>query len=81
MTTKLIFSLAEDGEFLIFNVQTSSVVKRFQFENREMAGIIHPVTYVNKMLFYGANKMELWNVIEQERVYEFTLPSPIETVV
>lgn len=33
------------------------------------------------MLFYGGKEMELWNVIEQERIYKFTLPSPIETVV
>ena len=25
--------------------------------------------------------MELWNVIEQEKIYEFTLPSTIKTVV
>ena len=81
VTTNLIFSLGEQGEFLIFNVQTGSVVKRFQFKNRGLTGIIHPVTYVNKMLFFGATKMELWNVIEHERVYEFTMPSPIETVV
>ena len=42
---------------------------------------MHPVTYVNKMLFYGGTQMELWNVIEQEKIYSFTLPSTIETVV
>ena len=81
VTTNLIFSLAEEGEFLTFNTQSGKVVKRVQFENKDLTGIIHPVTYVNKMLFYGGNKMELWNVIEHERVYEFTMDSPIETVV
>ena len=33
------------------------------------------------MLFYGGKKMELWNVIENQRVYEFSLESAIETVV
>ena len=33
------------------------------------------------MLFYGGTQMELWNVIEQEKIYGFTLPSPIEVVV
>ena len=46
-----------------------------------MVGVIHPVTYVNKMLFYGGQKMELWNVIEHEKIYEFSTESPIETVV
>lgn len=42
---------------------------------------MHPITYVNKMLFYGGSTMELWNVAEMERIYSFTLPSTIETVV
>jgi len=46
-----------------------------------MSGLIHPITYVNKMLFYGGKEMELWNVIEQKMVYKFTLTSQIETVV
>lgn len=81
MTTNLIFSLAEEGEFLTFSTQTGKVVKRAQLDNHELTGIIHPVTYVNKMLFYGGTKMELWNVIENEKIYEFTTTSPIETVV
>lgn len=56
-------------------------MKRAQFENKDLTGIIHPVTYVNKMLFYGGKKMELWNVIEHERIYEFTVESQIEIVV
>lgn len=76
-----IFSLAEQGEFIIFKTQTGQVVKRTQFENKNLTGVIHPITYVNKMLFYGEKEMELWNVIEQERVYKFTVKSPIETVV
>ena len=77
----LIFSLAEEGEFLTFNLQTGQVAKRFTFENTEISGFIHPITYVNKMLFYGGQTMELWNVIEQEQIYKFTLKSEIETVV
>ena len=81
VTASLIFSLGENGEFLIFNLQTGQVAKQFRFENRDLAGLMHPVTYVNKMLFYGGTQMELWNVIEQEKIYSFTLPSTIETVV
>jgi len=40
------------------------VASRHTFENKEMSGFIHPITYVNKMLFYGGKEMELWNVIE-----------------
>ena len=40
------------------------MASRHTFENKEMSGFIHPITYVNKMLFYGGKEMELWNVIE-----------------
>ena len=66
---------------MTFSTQTGKVVKRAQLENTELNGIVHPVTYVNKMLFYGGTKMELWNVIEHVRIYEFNVESPIETVV
>ena len=49
-------------------------------ENKEINGLMHPVTYVNKLLFYGAKSMELWNVVEMEMIYAFTLPSEIECV-
>lgn len=42
--------------------------------------MMHPVTYVNKLLFYGGSKMQLWNVIQGEKVYEFDLPSDVESV-
>lgn len=32
---------------------------------------MHPNTYVNKLLFAGENKMELWNIIEDEKIYSF----------
>ena len=32
---------------------------------------MHPNTYVNKLVFAGGNKMQLWNVIEDTLVYEF----------
>jgi len=32
---------------------------------------MHPTTYVNKLLFAGDSKMELWNIIEDEKIYDF----------
>ena len=32
---------------------------------------MHPTSYINKMLFASDNKIELWNVIDNERVFEF----------
>jgi len=33
--------------------------------------MMHPTSYINKMLFASDNKIELWNVIDNERVFEF----------
>jgi len=38
--------------------------------------MIHPVTYINKLLFSGGdagNCLQLWNVIEQKMVFEFKM--------
>ena len=51
------------------------------FDNTELDYFVHPITYVNKLLFSGGKTMELWNVIEQERIYKFTVTSRIMTVV
>jgi U3 small nucleolar RNA-associated protein 21 len=43
----------------------------------------HPVTYVNKLVFAGGennNVMQLWNVIENEKIYEFDLKSQVEAI-
>ena len=81
VTTSLIFSLAEESEVIIFNTQSGQAVKTFNLGNPELTGLIHPITYVNKMLFYGGTTLELWNVIEQEKIFTFNVSSPIETVV
>ena len=51
------------------------------FENTELDSVIHPITYVNKLLFAGEKTMELWNVIEEEKIYTFSFKSDIECVV
>ena len=81
MTASLIFSLASEGEFIIFDTATGKIVKQMTLANKGLDTVIHPITYVNKLLFAGGKTMELWNVIEQEKIYEFTFKSDIECVV
>ena len=38
----------------------------------EILGVIHPVTYVNKILVYGGKNMELWNIVTRYRVHDFS---------
>jgi len=33
---------------------------------------MHPTTYINKLVFAGGNKIELWNIIEDKKIYEFS---------
>ena len=42
--------------------------------------MMHPVTYINKLLFFGGKTMQLWNVIEGEKIYEFNMPAEVESV-
>jgi hypothetical protein len=32
---------------------------------------IHPSTYVNKLLFSGEGGLQLWNIMTQEKIYDF----------
>ena len=60
---EFIFSLAEGGEFIVFNRMKGSVNKKVKFE-KEFDNFIHPSTYVNKLLFSGLGvKAELWNIM------------------
>jgi hypothetical protein len=65
VTGQFIFSLAEQGEFVIFNTQTAEATV-FDL-GKEFSLMIHPVTYINKLLFSGGNagnSIQLWNIIE-----------------
>lgn len=46
-------------------------MKRKQFD-KHFEIMMHPTTYINKLVFAVDNKMELWNIIEDELVYTFT---------
>jgi U3 small nucleolar RNA-associated protein 21 len=68
---EFIFSLGEGGEFLVFNRMKGTLSKKIMFE-KEFDDVIHPSTYVNKLLFSGPNeKPELWNIMTEEKVFEF----------
>ena len=70
---EFIFSLGEEGEFIVFNRMKGTVNKKVKFE-KEFDNFIHPSTYVNKLLFSGPGvKAELWNIMSQERIFEFDL--------
>ena len=56
-------------------------MKKVTFDNTELDYFVHPITYVNKLLFSGGKTMELWNVIEQEKIYTFNFKSEIECIV
>jgi|LauGreDrversion4_2_1035121.scaffolds.fasta_scaffold72331_2 hypothetical protein len=33
--------------------------------------MMHPTTYINKLVFAGGNRMELWNIIDDKKIYSF----------
>lgn len=70
LASEFIFSLAEGGEFIIFNIKTGAVIKKLNFA-QDFELMMHPTSYVNKLLFAGKGRAELWNIIENEKIYEF----------
>ena len=69
-----IFSLAEDCEFVVFDRKAGSVLKKHNFETA-FSGFMHPSTYLNKMVFWGQERLELWNVMEMTKVFAFSAES------
>jgi U3 small nucleolar RNA-associated protein 21 len=70
LSSDFIFSLAQDGEFIIFNIKTAAIVKRKKFDC-DFDVMVHPTTYINKLIFAGSNRIELWNIIDDSKVYNF----------
>lgn len=33
--------------------------------------MMHPTTYINKLVFAGRNQIELWNIIDDKKIYAF----------
>ena len=68
---EFIFSLGEEGEFLVFNRMKGTLSKKIKFD-KDFDDVIHPSTYVNKLIFSGPNeKPELWNIMTEEKIFEF----------
>jgi len=72
VTDSIIFSLAEGGEFIIFNTKTCGKISTHMF-TPAFDVMMHPVTYVNKLLFgcSSSEHLELWNIIESDKIYAF----------
>jgi hypothetical protein len=44
--------------------------------------MMHPITYLNKLVFWSGNKVFLHNVIEDERIFTFKpMISEVESIV
>ena len=73
---EFLFSLAEGGEFLIFNRAKGTLKRSIKFAC-PFDDFIHPTTYVNKLLFSGSTEdsedatLQLWNIMTEEKIFEF----------
>jgi U3 small nucleolar RNA-associated protein 21 len=75
-----LFSLAEEGEFIVFNRMKGTLVKKITFETN-FDNFLHPTTYINKLLFSGGSEVQLWNIMTEEKLFTFQdTVSPIGNV-
>lgn len=70
LSSEFIFSLAQDGEFIIFNIRTGDIIRQKRFED-DFEIMMHPTTYINKLVFAARGKVELWNIIDDKKIFEF----------
>lgn len=67
---EFLFSLAEEGEFIIFNRMKGNIIKKINFETH-FDNFIHPSTYLNKLLFSNGNVLQIWNIMTSEQIFDF----------
>lgn len=60
----------KSGTIKIFNVVTKDEISSIFIEN-EIVDLIHPPTYINKILVVGKTQVELWNVLSGNKIYSF----------
>ena len=81
VTKSFIFCLCDEAHLTIFNTQTSESTKQLKLKSN-YSGMMHPLTYLNKLVFWSQNQLVLHNVMEDEIIFEFKpFSSAIETVV
>ena len=85
-----IFVLGSEGNFTVYNVDSTEVIKQKTF-SQDFHLMVHPPTYVNKLLFASTSALELWNVVSDTLIFAFPLegkakitcvePSPVTDIV
>ncbi|KAJ3122567.1 hypothetical protein HK098_002746 [Nowakowskiella sp. JEL0407] len=77
---ELIFGLCEDNTLRIWNTQSKELVSEQSFNDEfHITTMIHPSTYVNKILIGSREgKFQLWNIRSMKMLYEFNcFTSPV----
>lgn len=79
-----LLSLDSKGKVIIWSLPNGTVEKEFEVSPTKNL-LMHPPTYVYKVLIAGQNEIELWNVKSGKLIYEFpgikeSLNSAIQTI-
>jgi len=61
--------LGESNFLALIDEETNEItIRKYGFQ---VMGVVHPVTYVNKLILFGKDKMILANAISDKILYEF----------
>ena len=82
---KHLITVDRESNVMIWHVESESLYLSLGFSNStfEITAALHPVTYVNKILFASKQgKMQLWNISKNKMIYEYIglKQSPITTL-
>jgi U3 small nucleolar RNA-associated protein 21 len=58
------------NNIFIWHTETASLLHSFQVEF-DLTHMIHPITYLNKLLVLGRRNAEIWNINTQKLIYSF----------
>ena len=73
---KIMVAALENGEIRVFGVISGEEVSRL-YCSFDVIGLVHPATYVNKILVVGKKELELWNIWSGNKIFGFQEKEPL----
>ena len=71
---KHLITIDRESTVIVWHVESESVYLNLEFNNStfEITVVLHPITYVNKILFASKQgTMQLWNISKSKLIYEY----------
>lgn len=73
MGDRVLISSDENNEVIIRDISQKKIFNKIncQHFNESIISLVHPPTYLNKILIVGKKNIEIWNIVSNQKIYSF----------